>query len=109
MGFVVVGFVEPDGVAGEAELGQDGLYTTNLVGVVLSLAAVKDWWVKYLGDVLQGCWHVGQCREACEEEGVKSCVVVDEGGSEEETFVRVVAGHYGNVLVELATCKQLAG
>ena len=53
VGLVVVGLVEVEGVAGEAELCDKSGGTVDVVGVALSLAAVEDGRVQGVGEVVK--------------------------------------------------------
>jgi hypothetical protein len=53
VGLVSEGLVEVEGVAGEAELGDKGGGTVDVVGVALSLGAVEDGRVQGVGEVVQ--------------------------------------------------------
>lgn len=105
---VVVGFLEPEGVASEDELRQDGRQTGDLVRVVLGLAAVEDWWVQDLGYVFEARGLRYEKGERGGQKIVQRRVVFDEWRGEQKTLVCIVACHEGNVFVVLTVEEQLA-
>ena len=88
VGVVVEGFVEVEGVAGEAELGDDGGDAVEVVGVALGLAAVEDGRVEGGGQVVEGFrvgvdgWD-GAC-DLC----LDAAAVLDVWRSEEKTLLK---------------------
>lgn len=86
VGLVVVGLVEVEGVASEAELGDESRGTVNVVGVALSLSAVEDGRVEGVGKVVESLrvgtdGGNGGCDLALDVGGV-----VGPRGSEEKTL-----------------------
>lgn len=86
VGLVVVCLVEVEGVAGEAELGDESRGAVDVVGVALSLGAVEDGRVEGVGKVVESLrvgtdgWN-GGCDLALDVGGV-----VRPWGSEEKTL-----------------------
>ena len=88
VGLVVVCLVEVEGVAGEAELGDDGGDAVEVVGVALGLAAVEDGRVEGGGQVVEG-FRVGvDGWDGAGDLCLDAAAVLDVWRSEEKTLLK---------------------
>jgi hypothetical protein len=88
VGLVVESFVEVEGVAGEAELGDDGGDAVEVVGVALGLAAVEDGRVEGGGQVVEG-FRVGvDGWDGAGDLCLDAAAVLDVWRSEEKTLLK---------------------
>lgn len=88
VGLVVECFVEVEGVAGEAELGDDGGDAVEVVGVALGLAAVEDGGVEGGGEVVEGLWVSANGWDGACDLCLDAAAVLDVWRSEKQTLLK---------------------
>jgi hypothetical protein len=86
---VVVRFVEVEGVAGEAQLGDQSRDTVDVISVALSLAAIEDGRVQGSGNVVEGLWVGTDGWDSGCDLFLDVGAVVDVWRSKQETLLKV--------------------
>lgn len=86
VGLVVLRLVEIEGVAGEAQLCDESRSAVEIVSVTLRLAAVEDWRVECVGDVVEGFWVGTNGRKGGGDLLLDTAAVVDVRRREEKTL-----------------------
>lgn len=86
VGLVVLRLVKVEGIAGEAQLRDESRSTVEIVSVTLRLAAVEDWRVECVGDIVEG-FRVGtNGREGGGDLLLNTTAVVDVRRREEKAL-----------------------
>lgn len=78
VGLVVVRFVEVEGVAGEAQLGDESRGAVDVVCVALSLGAVEDGRVESGGQVVESLWECADGGDGAGDLLLDVAAVLDE-------------------------------